>query len=87
MAPSCWMTSGSNVVPSISAAFALPASAARRSKSRAATRSPRFKRIRAAVDERGDLLGVEVPGRVAFLRPRRLRPEGGRSSSLSARHL
>jgi hypothetical protein len=28
-APSCWMTSGSNVVPSISAALALPASAAR----------------------------------------------------------
>jgi hypothetical protein len=43
MAPSCWMTSGSNVVPSISAALALPASAARRSKSRAETRSPLFR--------------------------------------------
>ena len=36
------MTSGSNVVPSISAALALPASAARRSKSRAEARSPLF---------------------------------------------
>jgi hypothetical protein len=42
MAPSCWRASGSNVVPSVSAALALPASAARRNKSRADARSPLF---------------------------------------------
>jgi hypothetical protein len=46
-----------------------------------------LQRIRAAVDERGDLLGVEVRGRAASLRRRRLWPGDGFSPSLSARHL
>jgi hypothetical protein len=45
-----------------------------------------LQRIRSAVDERGDLLGVEVPGRAASLRRQRLRPGDGCSPSLNARH-
>ena len=62
MAPSCWRASRVICRRRASVPHSrCRTSAARRSKSRAEARSPLLQRIRAAVDERGDLLGVEVP--------------------------